>query len=46
MSFGSANYLLNDEGVALPVAAPSKQFLVNLMLHILNYQNKKRIDTL
>jgi hypothetical protein len=27
MSFGSAKYLLNGEGVAVPAAAPSKQFI-------------------
>jgi hypothetical protein len=27
MSFGSANYLLHEEGAAVPAAAPSKRFL-------------------
>jgi hypothetical protein len=46
MSFGSAKYLLNGEGVAVPAAAPSKQFLMHLMIRIIHRQNKTKIDTL
>jgi hypothetical protein len=31
MSFGSAKYLLHEEGVADLAAAPSKQFLMKLV---------------
>jgi hypothetical protein len=30
MSFGSAKYLLHEEGAAEPAAAPSKQFLMKV----------------
>jgi len=46
MSFGFAKYLLHEEGVAVPAAAPSKQFLMNLMVRIIHCQNKTRIGTL
>ena len=39
MSFGSAKYLLHEEGAAEPAAAPSKQFLMNLMVNITNLPN-------
>jgi len=39
MSFGTANCLLNGEGVAVPEAAPSKQFLMNLIVRIIHCQN-------
>jgi hypothetical protein len=45
MSFGTANCLLNGEGVAVPAAAPSKQFLMNLILRITHCQNKMRTGT-
>lgn len=40
MSFGSAKHLLHEEGAAVPAAAPSKQFLMNLIVRIVNCQNK------
>ena len=43
MSFGSANYLLHEEGVADLAAAPSKPFLMHLMGRIIHCQNKTRI---
>jgi hypothetical protein len=46
ISFGTANCLLNGEGVAVPAAAPSKQFLMNLILRKIHCQNKTRIGTL
>jgi len=39
MSFGSANCLLHEEGVAVLAAAPSKQFLMNLIVCIIHCQN-------
>ena len=39
MSFGSAKYLLHEEGAAEPAAAPSKQFLMNLMVRIIHSPN-------
>jgi len=38
MSFGSAKHLLHEEGAAVPAAAPSKQFLMNLIVRIINCQ--------
>lgn len=46
MSFGSAKHLLHEEGAAVTAAAPSKQFLMNLIVNITNFQIKTRIDTL
>jgi len=33
MPLGTANCLLHEEGVAVPAAAPSKYFLMNLIVH-------------
>jgi len=36
----------HEEGVAEPAAAPSKQFLMHLMIRIFHCQNKTRIGML